>query len=89
MVNRKGQQGVTLGLLATFAVIFVVAVMTSSISARILERVQDANIFPNTSTSYNLTNQGIQGLQQWASFYPITGLIIIGSVAIGLLLAFR
>lgn len=86
--GRKGQQ-VTIGLLATFAVVFLITIMTSSISARILEEFQDSNIFTNGTVSRNLTVQGGQGLQQFAEFYPITGLVIIGSVIIGLLVAFR
>ena len=88
MFHKKAQT-FTLGLLVTFAVIFVLAIITSAISAKILEEFDSSGIFTANTVARNLTTQGMQGLQQWADFYPIVGLVLIGSVIIGLLVAFR
>lgn len=87
-MNKRGQ-GITLSLLATFAVIFVGVIITTTISAEIVERIDGLSMFATGTVPRNLTTQGLQGLQQFAEFYPITGLVIIGSVIIGLLVAFR
>lgn len=87
-LSKKGQQ-VTLGLLSTFAIIFVLTVITTTIGAKIVQEFGDSPIFENGTVAKNLSTQGNQGLQQFAEFYPITGLVLIGSVIIGLLVAFR
>ena len=90
MRGKKGQgTGVGLGVLATFAVVFVLTVITSSIGAKIIEKFDSMSILTTGSVAKNLTTQGNQGLQQFAEFYPIVGLVLIGSVIIGLLIAFR
>ena len=87
--NKKGQAP-TLFLLATFAIVFLIAIITTAIAGKILNEFSTNGIFDVNGTVYqNLTRQGEQGLQQFANFYPIVGIVIIGAVIIGLLVQFR
>ena len=85
MNNRKGQT-LTLASMGTLAVVLVVAIVTSSIGTKVLEDVE--NSMSDDTVSENVSRAAGQGMQQFAEFMPIIGLIVIASIVLGIVKQF-
>lgn len=80
-MNKKGQ-ALTLAGMASLAVVLVVAIVTASIGTKVLEDTENA--MPDDTVSENVSRQGGQGLQQFAEFMPIVGLIVVAAIVLGI-----
>ena len=83
--NKKGQQ-YTLAGMAPLAIALVTAILLSGIGTRVLEDTENA--MPDDSVSENVSRQGGQGLQQFAEFMPIIGLIVVAAIVLGIVRQF-
>lgn len=79
MENRKGQT-FALAALGSLAVLLVIGFVTAAIGTRVVERVDDT--LAENTVADNITSQGGQGLQQFAEFAPIIGLVVVAAVVL-------
>ena len=79
MKDKKGQQ-FALAALGTLAVLLVIGYVTAAIGTRVVEQV-DGTLTEGTVAN-NITSQGGQGLQQFAEFAPIIGLVVVAAVVL-------
>ena len=84
-MNKKGQQ-VSLAMMGALATMLVVAIVTSSIGSRVIERVE--NTVPDATVAENVSRQAGQGMQQFAEFMPIVGLVVVAGIVLGVVRQF-
>jgi uncharacterized membrane protein YfcA len=83
-MQKKGQTtGILTGLLAAVATFAVVIIMTS-ISADVVDRVQDTQTA--NSFAFNVSQDGLSGFDNLSGFYPNIGLVIAATALIGILI---
>jgi hypothetical protein len=84
-VGRHGQ--LTLGDTSNAVVIFGTIVITLAVIALVVGGVQDQTTAG--TAEFNVSQDGLTGLQNMGDFLPVVGLVIIAAVIIGLLVFFR
>ena len=85
MENKKAQ-GFNLAAIGALATLLVVAIVTAAVGARIVNQVD--NTFDDGTVAANATFQGLQGMQQFAEFLPIIGLIVVSGVVLSIVRRF-
>jgi len=86
-INKKG---VSLGALPGVVILLVVVAIMLSVGSNITENVRDS--FSANGYAYNASNQGLEGMEQLASWQDTIGLVVAAGVIIGIVLgvfAFR
>ena len=74
------------GNLETFTALgmfFIILIVMFSIGSNIVQKVDD-NV-ANTTVAHNVSMQGNQGLQQFAEFASIIGLVIVAVIVLGII----
>ena len=82
MHNKKGD----LGQLAALATFFVTLIILFGLGSDIIQTI-NSNV-PDLSVADNVTTQGNLGLQQFAEFAPIIGLVVVAAIVIGIVKQF-
>ena len=86
MKMNKKAQGLSLGALGALSILLVIGFVTAAIGTRVVERVDDT--LAEATVSDNITSQGAQGLQQFAEFAPIIGLVVVAAVVLSIVRQF-
>ena len=79
----KNKLGLTVGDLATIAIVFVVAGIALGIGAQVLTNVRDT--MTSGSREYLATQNATEGLSELASWMPTIGLVIAAAIIIGVI----
>lgn len=83
-MQAKKQKGIAMGSLSNYVLAFVVVVIIIAIGGSILSGIQDTQT-ANT-TEYNVTSEGLEGIETFGNWLVIIALVIVAVVVIGLLM---
>ena len=81
--KQKKGQALTLANMGAIAIVLAVAIITATIGSRVLEETE--NSVCDDCVSENISVQGGQGMQQFAEFMSIIGLISVAGVVLGVI----
>lgn len=77
------KKGLGLPEMSGLALFFVSLIILYSIGSDVVDEI-NSNV-PDNSTADNITTQGNQGLQQFAEFAPVIGIVIAAVIILGVL----
>jgi mannose/fructose/N-acetylgalactosamine-specific phosphotransferase system component IID len=83
--DKKGQ-ALSLAALGGLSILLVVGFVTASIGSKVVLSV--GNTFTSGTVPANITSQGNQGMQQFAEFAPIIGLVVVAAVVLSIIRGF-
>jgi hypothetical protein len=81
---QKKQKGIAMGSLSNYVLAFVVVTIIIAIGGSILAGVQDTQTAD--TVEYNVTQEGLQGVETFGNWLVIIALVIVAVVVIGLLM---
>ena len=83
-MNRKG---LSVGQFGGLALAFVVTAVVISVGADILTQVQSGqtNTTAGRTTAYNITGEGLDGMETLGEWLPTVAVIIAAAVVIGVI----
>jgi len=79
-MNKKGY---TIKDLLPIGLILGVSIIAISISADVVDNVQDGQT--SGTYAYNISESGLEGINELGDFLPTIGLVVAASVVIGIL----
>lgn len=85
-MKKMNKKGISLGEMASIAIIFVVVTIVISIGAEIVGDIRTDQT--TDSTEYNVTTHGLESLDEFGDWLPTLAIVIVAAIIIGIITSY-